>query len=67
MNTATSAEMATSTWKIDPVYAITRFNIRQMMISNVWREFVAISGTFEAGGILLGDQVYVRPDGEFAQ
>jgi hypothetical protein len=67
MNTARSAEMATSTWKIDPVHAITRFSIGQMMISNGWREFGAISGTFEAGGILLGDQVYIRPDGEFAQ
>jgi polyisoprenoid-binding protein YceI len=48
MSTITAPEVtATATWNIDPVHSHAQFKVKHMMISNVKREFTAVTGKLD--------------------
>jgi polyisoprenoid-binding protein YceI len=47
MSAVTAAEVAATTWNIDPVHSHVQFKVKHMMISNVKGEFTGITGKLE--------------------
>ncbi len=45
MSALATPEIATTTWKIDPVHSVAEFKVKHMMITNVKGQFTGVSGS----------------------
>src|SRR6266567_8993794 len=45
MRALATPEIATTTWKIDPVHSVAEFKVKHMMITNVKGQFAGVSGS----------------------